>query len=145
VQVRYQIGNEHSPTSQSGRFILDLDADGALRVEHRSWEGPVRAWTAWAAPQLRYRLGRALAAARFPAEPDLPMPVPGTRMRSLAVSGGPEGSVLVPEPAVEQPGWGALFALLDGLLAQLSGREVRGAAGPDPGVTGVREVTTEAG
>jgi hypothetical protein len=145
VQVRYQIGNEHSPTDRGGRFILDLDGDGALRVEHRSWEGPVRVWTAWAAPQLRYRVGRALGAARFPAKPELPMPVPGTRMRSLAVSGGPEGSVLVPEAVVEQPAWGELFAVLDGLLGQLSGRELAGAAGPDPGVTGVREIEPEAG
>jgi hypothetical protein len=145
VQVRYQIGNEHSPTDRSGRYILDLDGDGALRVEHRSWEGPVRAWVATAAPSLRYKLGRALGTAGFPAEPEVGMPVPGTRMRALVVSGGPDGSVLVPQAALEVPSWGALFSLLDGLLAQLSGREVAGAAGPDPGVTGVREVEPEAG
>lgn len=145
MQVRYQVGNEHSPTDHSGRFILDLDADGGLRVEHRSWEGPVRAWTAVTGPSLRYKLGRALGATGFPAPPDLPMPVPDMRIRQLAVSGGPDGSVTVPEPVTQLPAWGELFGLLDGLLVQLSGRPLTGAAAADAGVSAVREVTVEAG
>jgi hypothetical protein len=144
VQVRYEIGNEHSPTDHSGRFLLDLDTDGALRVEHRSWEGPVRVWTASAGPSLRYKLGRVLGAAGFPTPPALPPPPPGSRMRALTVTGTPDGSVLLPaREAAEVPGYAEVFALLDGLLAQLSGRAVPGAAGPDPAVSGIRETVAE--
>jgi hypothetical protein len=60
-RVRYEAGNEHSPTDRLGRVRLELGADGSLRLEHHRWEGGQQAWTARVEPSFVERLGAVLA------------------------------------------------------------------------------------
>lgn len=141
MQLRYQAGNEHSPFDTCGRFVLELDSDGTVGVTHHRRVGAPRMWTADAGTGVVERVLAALAKAGFPAWPDVPPPLPDTMVRSLTVTGGPTGGVLLPWDATAGlPGYAELFDLLDGLVAQLTGVEIPAAALADPAVTGIRQV-----
>jgi hypothetical protein len=141
MQLRYQAGNEHSPFDTVGRFVLELDSDGRLLVTHHRRVGEPRVWVADAGGEVVDRVLAALAVAGFPAWPNVPPPVPDTTIRSLSVTGGPDGGVLLPWDATAKlPGYAEAFDLLDGLVVQLTGLEIPTAAPADPAVTGIRQV-----
>jgi len=141
MQLQYQAGNEYSPFDTFGRFVLELDSGGAVRVTHHRRVGTPRRWTADAGTGVVERVLAALGRAGFPAWPDLPPPLPDTTIRSLTVDGGPTGGVMLPWDAVAGlPGYAEAFELLDGLVAQLTGLEILAAAPADPAVTGIRQV-----
>jgi hypothetical protein len=141
MQLQYQAGNEHSPFDTFGRFVLELGSDGTVRVTHHRRVGPLQRWTATAGAGVLDRVLAALARAGFPAQPQVSPPLPDTTIRSLTVTGGPTGGVLLPWDAVAGlPGYAEAFELLDGLVVQLSGLEIPAAAPSDPAVTGIRRL-----
>ena len=137
-RVWYEAGNEHSPTDPFGRVTLDLDGQGALRLDHHGWDGH-RAWTAQVDQDFTARLERALRAAGFPTAPMI-MPQPGARLRRLRVTGAPAGEVLLPwHDALRLPGYEAAFGLLDGLVAAVAGLDLPAPA-LDRAPTGVQRL-----
>jgi hypothetical protein len=141
MQLQYQAGNEHSPFDTSGRFVLELDSGGTVRVAHHRRVGAPRRWTADAGTGVVERVLAALDKAGFPAMPKLAPPLPDTTIRSLSVSGGPTGGVMLAWDAVAGlAGYAEAFEVLDGLVAQLTGLAIPTAAPADPAVTGIRQV-----
>jgi hypothetical protein len=117
-RIRYEAGNEHSPTDRFGRVLLDLAGDGTVRLDHFGWDGH-RIWTTRVEPAVVDRLGEALHAAGFPEAPRI-MPLAGARMRELRVCGEPAGTVLLPwHDALKLPGYADVFGVLDGLVEDI--------------------------
>ena len=137
--MRYEAGNEHNPVDQVGRTTLEVAADGAVRLDRRSRFGH-EAWTARVEPGFFEQLSAALEAAGFPDAPMI-MPVPDEAIRNLQITGTPAGSVSLPwYGAAKLPGYAEAFTLLDALVSQLSGLDLR-VPSLDPPATDVRRVS----
>lgn len=124
AHVRYESGNEHNPTDPFGRVTLEVESDGEVRLARHSRYRD-EAWTARVGPGFLDNLAGALRTAGFPTAPSI-MPRPDEPLRDLRVGGPSAGSVLLPWYAVSKlPGYAEAFALLDGLVAQVTGLDLR--------------------
>lgn len=118
-RLEYGFGNEHSPTQPAGRVMLRLAGDGTAHLDNYRRAGH-RAWEAAVDPAVLTRLAEALRGAGFPDAPRM-MPPAGSAMRDLTVSGELRGRVLLPwYEAAEVPGYDRVFAILDGIVAEVS-------------------------
>jgi hypothetical protein len=139
AHVRYEAGNEHNPTDPFGRVTLEVESGGEVRLSRHSRDG-TEAWTAHVAPGFLDDLAGALRTAGFPKAPSI-MPSPGDRLRDLRIAGPSAGSVLLPWYEVSKlPGYADAFALLDGLVAQVTGLDLR-VAGPAHPATDIVRVS----
>jgi len=139
AHVRYEAGNEHNPTDPFGRVTLEVESGGEVRLSRHSRDG-TEAWTAHVAPGFLDDLAAALRTAGFPKVPSI-MPGPGDRLRDLRITGPSAGSVLLPWYEVSKlPGYAEAFALLDGLVAQVTGLDLR-VAPPEHPATGIVRVS----
>lgn len=123
--IVYTTGNAHSPSDPFGEIRLTLHADGRARLENdgragaRAWDGRVEV------TQLQGLLG-ALAAAGFPAVRQHAIPA-GSSLRVITVEAeGREGQTFpIAYHVPAEVGYGPVFAVLDALVASLSGGAVR--------------------
>jgi hypothetical protein len=137
LSLWYQAGNEHNPSDPFGRVTVDLAGDGSVRVDHVARGGSTRSWTARVGTDVLARLHTALTDAGFPAEPPLVPLLPGARLRTLRATGDLDGAVLLAwERPAGLPGYGAAFAVLDALVAEITGLDT-GAVPAHPVATDV--------
>lgn len=135
AHVWYEAGNEHNPADPFGRVTLEVESGGELRLSRHSRDG-AEAWTARVGPAFLDNLAAALRDAGFPKAPSI-MPHPDDRLRDLRITGS--GAVLLPwYDAAELPGYAEAFALLDGLVAQVTGLDLRVAPLQPPATDVVR-------
>jgi hypothetical protein len=135
AHVWYEAGNEHNPADPFGRLTLEVESDGEVRLARHSRDG-AEAWTARVAPGFLDDLAGALRTAGFPKAPSV-MPQPDEAVRDLRITGS--GAVLLPwYEAAELPGYAEAFALLDGVVAQVTGLDLRVAPPRSPATDIVR-------
>jgi hypothetical protein len=123
--LRYSAGNEHNPADPWGRSELTVRGDGRAELEqHHSRRAGTSAWGGQVDPAALDALWAALDQAGFPAPPPARPVPPDSVIRRLTVEAegaeGAEGAaqtVLLAGPA---QGYGAVVALLDGLIHRLS-------------------------
>ena len=136
AHVWYEAGNEHNPADPFGRVTLEVEPGGELRLSRHSRDG-AEAWTARVEPAFLENLTAALRTAGFPNAPSI-MPGPDDRLRDLRITGA--GSVLLPwYDGAELPGYSEAFALLDGVVAQVTEMALRVAL-PEPPATSLVRV-----
>jgi len=119
-RVVYTIGNEHNPTSSSGRRVLVIEPDGAARLDHYM-RGPKH--EVYTGRFLAFdRLGAALERAHFPQWPPHKVP-PDAAIGGLKVEADGESLAVSIErrAAGTMPGYAEAFDLLDKAIAQLRG------------------------
>ncbi|MDS0140334.1 MULTISPECIES: hypothetical protein [unclassified Amycolatopsis] len=135
AHVWYEAGNEHNPADPFGRVTLEVEPGGELRLSRHSREG-AEAWTARVEPAFFDHLTGALRTAGFPKAPSI-LPSPDDRLRDLRITGS--GAVLLPwYEAADLPGYAEAFALLDGVVAQVTGLDLRVGPPPSPATDVVR-------
>jgi hypothetical protein len=123
--IRYQVGNEHSPTDRLGRSELVIHPDGTARLDQffarpgtpatpgtPDTPGVTGAWTGRIDPAALDRLRAELARAGSP----------DSTVRSLTIeSGGDSVSAFVAwHQTSSLPGYAEAFDIIDGVIRQLS-------------------------
>ncbi|OIJ66560.1 hypothetical protein [Streptomyces mangrovisoli] len=113
--IHYATGNEHSPTDRAGRFTLELDADGSVRLAHHAWlTGQVRSWSARVGPEVAAAVLADLRDAGFPALPRRHL-MPDERTRTLHLPG--LGTAVLPwDLGSVPPGCARALRTLDALV-----------------------------
>jgi hypothetical protein len=118
----YTFGNEHVPSHRHGRAVVQIFGDGRVLVDNvfrgaftRSWEGVTERATI-------ERILHHLEEAGFPATTRHEI-VPGATLRVIIVQRGASEEHSLPlewSAATKMNGYGAAFAILDGLIAELT-------------------------
>src|SRR5690349_3832787 len=120
-----------------GRFELTVQAGGRARLDHRDGAG-ARTWTGLVDPAVWRRLLDALDQSGYADVRPGPIP-PDSTLRELTVEPGGALQVGWHEPV--EPALGEVFRILDALVHQVGGGEVRSTADALPPV--VHERTAE--
>lgn len=118
--LRYGVGNEHSPTDPFGRTVLLIAPDGEARLDHFTRAGHA-AWTGTVPAEVLARLWAAVDEDGFFDLPRRPAPA-GSATRSLTVGdAAPDArSMFVPYHAIgDRPAHAIAFPLLDAIIRQL--------------------------
>jgi hypothetical protein len=140
-KLTYTVGNEKNPSNPHGRSVLVLDPTGAARLDHHVSGGGHTAFTGTAVVAVLDRVWAGLERAKFPNAPTQVMSV-GSTIRILAVEiakGKKETAHIEWHAATQFAGYAEAFALLDGMIRQLSGNTVeRVAASTEELVTNVK-------
>jgi hypothetical protein len=130
VSIWFSTGNEHAPDDPFGRIVLEIDDDGAAKLEHfvRTGDG---AWTGRMDPAQLQRLRAAMERGGFPNPPPHPMPVPGATIFELELDdgSGPKTLMMPLRDAAKVDGYGEALEILQSFARELSGGAYqRGAA-----------------
>jgi len=131
--LEYSSGSEYDPGDPFGRCYLSIDNGAAhLEVRHR---GIRRTWTGRIGTGTLGAVDEHLAAAGFPAVPPHQVPA-GSSLRTLTVGEGDDAPTarIAYHEASKLPGYAEAFALLDGVIAALTGGEVPVVAESEPDV-----------
>ena len=129
MSIYFSTGNEHAPDDAFGRIVLEIEPDGAAKLEHFSRAGN-GSWTGTIDAARLQRLLAAMERGGFPARPPHPMPVPGTVMFELESDDGSGPSTLMMplDEAAKVDGYGEALELLQSIARELSdGAYQRGA------------------
>jgi len=125
--LRYSVGNEHNPSDPWGRSELLIRADGRAELEHHfARTGQARAWAGQVDAAALDELWAALGHEGFPAvTPTPPLPADATvRRLTVEADGAAHQARLSLAHTLSQPGYAAVFDLLDAVIRQLSGDAV---------------------
>jgi hypothetical protein len=125
AHIAYSVGNESNPGDPFGRSELVIEVDGRAQLDHHT-RGGHAAWTGKVASDELERLWSALDRAGFPVVPKHPIP-PGSTLRALAIGVGAErqAAYVTWDASRELAGYDIAFAILDGVIRQLSEGKVR--------------------
>jgi hypothetical protein len=126
VSLYFSTGNEHQPDDPFGRIVLEIDDDGAARLEHFAREGN-GTWTgAMAADELQ-RVLAAMERGGFPQRPPHAMPRPGTAMIELErdTGDGPVTLMMPLQEAAKVDGYDEALERLQTFARELSGGAYR--------------------
>lgn len=123
----YTFGDAYDPGNRHGSVVLQLFGDGRALLDNafggaftKSWEGLVER------PTLE-RVIAQLDGASFPRVADHPIPI-GSTLRVILIQSGAEEMHNAPiawAAGAEMPGYREAFAILDSLVAELSGGAIR--------------------
>ena len=126
MSVYFSVGNEHAPDDPFGRIVLEIDDDGAAKLEHFARDGN-GSWTGTMDAARRERLLAAMQRGKFPERPPHPMPVPGTLMFELELDdgSGPRTLMMPYDVATETVGYAQALEILQAFARELSGGAYR--------------------
>lgn len=130
--LRYSVGNEHSPTDPFGRTELLIAPDGQARLDHFTRAGQT-AWTGTIPAEVLARLWAAVEEEGFFELPRRPAPA-GSATRSITVGDAPPDarSMFVPYHAIgDRPAHAVAFPLLDAIIRQLGEDTIRAVPATD--------------
>jgi len=122
VSIYFSTGNENAPDDPFGRIVLEIDNEGAAKLEHFSRTGN-GSWTGTIDADQLQRLLAAMERGGFPARPPHPMPVPGTTMIELELDeGNGYQTLMMPlHEAYKADGYDEAMEILQSFARDLSG------------------------
>lgn len=122
MSLFFSTGNEHNPGDPFGRIMLDIEPDGAAKLEHFSRTGN-GLWTGRMDPAELQRLLAAMERGGFPTRPPHPMPVPGTLMFELELDAGsgPQMLMMPFDEGAKVEGYAEALEILQTFARELSG------------------------